>query len=797
MLSKKRLFSKKMPEKSQYGRKYFSLLLAAFTILAFATVVSTTFVLTGMFMKDISDQLYTDYKYSLTRLGNEFDNIFIQMSQTYISLKQNSDINAFLTTVDEDYNSISRADIFLNSMKNLNTYLDSVILYNKYNEIPITAGIQHLPTRMNIDIHDFTNRKLTHFNTRSDLNMVASLMNPDITASQKPLRTVSVIYTDFADGDDFTNAIIMSIDPREINKKLLENYDGVTYIADQSGLLVFYPYNYEGGDSIADMGFFREIASSSQMKNIFKMKVDGSDKIVTFTKSYKTGFYIINLKPFTNYAAALRSRWITILLTGLIIILFFIISGYFVSKRIYRPIKKVTEMFSRSGFGGGGSKGEIDYISSIYERTIDHLKELEDRSKGVSTRLKEESLKLILCSNTIPEKVKQEIAGCDLKIEFSNLILTSLAIDNCNSIDDDRLLVYETTLCKIIPDLISKDFNSEIINMYNGEIALLLNFNNMSRNNFDLLVYNMDKIRNICRETLQITLTVGIGSVANKPEECCKAYAKACEMVKHRFVLGFDKTVYDRYLEENLTSNLYYPIELEDQIISAIRANKSDFFEKHLRDLTDLLSNYPYSEAVTFIFQIIMTCLRTFNQMTIQDNRKYSMRLDEFSNTFSKFQTLDQVREWLLGIFRDYRQMIDGICQLKNSKHYNQICRMQEYIKQNYQNINLSADSIAAVIGYSPYYFTKIFKDMTGMNINDYIRQVRIEKVKELLSLSDCKINEIPAMTGFTNPSHFFAVFKKDVGLTPSAYREYILNSAVNDKARKGDEKRDSSPIPG
>lgn len=477
----------------------------------------------------------------------------------------------------------------------------------------------------------------------------------------------------------------------------------------------------------------------------------------------------------------------TVSLTGLAIIVFFIISGYFISKRIYRPIKKVADMFSKSDFGSGSGKGEIDYISGIYERTLDHLKELEDRSKGVSTRLKEENLKLLLASGTVPEKVSQELAGVDLNIEFADLILISLAIDNCSSIDDDKLLVYETTLCKIIPELVSKDFNSEIINMFNGEIALLLNFSNRASNSFDLLVGHMDKIRNICRETLQITLTIGIGGAANKPGECHRAYAKACEMVKHRFVLGFDKTIHDRYLEENLTSNLYYPVELEAQIVSAIKANKSDLFEKHLQDLTDLLSNYPCPEAVTFIFQIIMTCLRTFNQMTIQDNRKYSMRLDEFSNTFSRFQTLDQVKDWLSGVFTDYRHMMDGICQLKSNRHYNQICRTQEYIKENYRNINLSADSIAAIIGYSPYYFTKIFRDITGMNINDYIRQVRIEKVKELLSISDCKISEIPGMTGFTNASHFFAVFRKNVGLTPSAYREYILNGAVNGKEEKGD----------
>ena len=52
----------------------------------------------------------------------------------------------------------------------------------------------------------------------------------------------------------------------------------------------------------------------------------------------------------------------------------------------------------------------------------------------------------------------------------------------------------------------------------------------------------------------------------------------------------------------------------------------------------------------------------------------------------------------------------------------------------------------------------------------------RINKAKELLGMEENKINEIPNMVGFTNISHFYAVFKKEVGLTPAAFREYSLN---------------------
>lgn len=732
-----------------------------------------------MYIRNVSNQLYVDYNYSLSRLANEFDNIFIQLTQESISLKQNSDINNYLTSTEKDYDSISRADIYLTTMKNLNNYLDSITLYNRFTDFVISSGILILPNRLNVDINTLTKGQSSPFAAKSDLKMVSSLMNPDILKNKKPLKTVSLIFSDSFNSDNsFNNGIIMTIDPIEINKKLMENYDGITLITDEEGNIVFYPYNYEVADNIKEQPYFKKITASEEPKNYFTMKVDNDDKIITYTKSYKTGFYIINMRSLSGYSDILKARWISIMAIGFTIILFFSIASYFLSRKMYNPIKSVTELFSHSNFvSDGNCKNEIDLISNVYKNAISHINEIEVKSRDNESRLKEEFLKILLRSNTLPDYMKNEISGYNFFIEFSNLIHVCAVIDNRNSIDDEEMFILETTLCKTIPELLTSDFNMEAVNFMNGEIALLLNFKDNSNNSFDTLINNMNKLRNICRETLNITLTIGIGGAANSVEECFKAYKKADEMTKHRFVLGFDRTIYDKYLEENLTSNIKYPVELEDQIVSSIKLNRKDLFEDHVKDLTALLSFYPYSDAVTFLFQIVTTCIKTFNQVSIQDNQKYSVRLDEFSNILAKFQTVNQAGDWLLTVFEDYQKMIEGIIQLKSNKHFEQIQKAQDYIKNNYTNINLSADSISEVIGYSPYYFTKVFKDITGMNVNDYIRQIRIDNVKKLLSNTDYKINQIPAMAGFTNASHFFAVFKKDVGLTPLAYREYVLEN--------------------
>ena len=89
-------------------------------------------------------------------------------------------------------------------------------------------------------------------------------------------------------------------------------------------------------------------------------------------------------------------------------------------------------------------------------------------------------------------------------------------------------------------------------------------------------------------------------------------------------------------------------------------------------------------------------------------------------------------------------------------------------------DFNLTVETLADLVGYTPYYFSRIFKEITGTNVSDFIKQVRLNKAKDLLKQDENRISDIPGMVGFINISHFYTVFKKEVGLTPAAYRDYI-----------------------
>ena len=69
-------------------------------------------------------------------------------------------------------------------------------------------------------------------------------------------------------------------------------------------------------------------------------------------------------------------------------------------------------------------------------------------------------------------------------------------------------------------------------------------------------------------------------------------------------------------------------------------------------------------------------------------------------------------------------------------------------------------------------YFSKIFKESTGLTFIEYLNNVRIKEAQKLLATTKLSINEIGERAGFHSNTHFCRIFKKIAGTSPSAYRK-------------------------
>ncbi len=753
-----------------HGKMLYWQVLLSFIGMALLIVLSTSLIFSALYIRNIYRQLAVDSTNNIQRLTAEFDSEFKKISEINLYLNQVPDVNTFLYSANTpDYLTINRADILSRRVVNLSSYLHSILIYNQNTGQTLISG------KPDIDKAQFFDGKLRPPATISFNQMIFSQI-PSRT-SNKPITTIAVIFND-TDKPSIagTSSIIMILDREEVEAKLLANIPGNTLVVDNAGTVLFSNQPRLAG-SIAGQPYFRKIRSSQEASDSFKGRVERKDTLISFTRSNQTGFYLINLRSPDSYTGIIIQSELTIVGFSVLILVIFLLVGYVMSNKLYSPINQILKVFAGSQFADDDCQTEeIATISKVFHNALQHIEELETRSEDTSNKLKEEYLRRSLRTGTPDETEEYREQLHKLNITIADVRLICIKIDNYASLERNRKFAYETTLCSIIPEILAPELHCETVNMYEGEIAVLLDSAADESGDLARIGAAMDRLRQIVRDKLQITLSVGIGGPAGNLEECFTAYQPALEMVKHRFVLGPDRTIHPRLLEAALVTNTNYPAEMVDKLIKALRLNHRAEFEETLQSITGLLKQFPYQRAALMILQIITECIKTINNLTQQDSTGYYLYSYDFGNIINSFETLDQAEDWLIRMFADYQQKLDQINQLKNNKHYKLVAKMQDYIKEHYQDPNLSVESVATLAGYTSYYFSKIFKEITGLNVVDYIKQLRINRAKELLSQNEVKVSEIPNLIGFTNPGHFYATFKNDVGLTPSAYREYILN---------------------
>ncbi len=94
-----------------------------------------------------------------------------------------------------------------------------------------------------------------------------------------------------------------------------------------------------------------------------------------------------------------------------------------------------------------------------------------------------------------------------------------------------------------------------------------------------------------------------------------------------------------------------------------------------------------------------------------------------------------------------------------------------DYIEKNYaSDLNMAVVSNYISMNYSLFSYS--FKQYTGSNFVNFLKDIRMKKAKELLAETDMKIIEISQEVGYDNEKHFMKIFKATCGVSPSEYRK-------------------------
>lgn len=248
---------------------------------------------------------------------------------------------------------------------------------------------------------------------------------------------------------------------------------------------------------------------------------------------------------------------------------------------------------------------------------------------------------------------------------------------------------------------------------------------------------------------------IGIEGLKEAYQEACSARILAYVMEKN----SFSKQADNQY-------KIIIPSEFSEQLAQRLG---TDEYEKDLNTLESYRFYAKNRQTDPWLFvemlqDIPRHILRIYGQIIEHDPEAYR-RISRPLAYGCATEYLHELRLWMAGLrelifteFDDYQKK-----ELMN--------KALRFIEENYhKNLNMAMVSNYISMNYS--LFSISFKQYTGVNFVNYLKRIRINEAKRLLSTTDEKIIDISKQVGYDNEKHFMKTFKSICGISPSAYRK-------------------------
>jgi two-component system response regulator YesN len=141
---------------------------------------------------------------------------------------------------------------------------------------------------------------------------------------------------------------------------------------------------------------------------------------------------------------------------------------------------------------------------------------------------------------------------------------------------------------------------------------------------------------------------------------------------------------------------------------------------------------------------------------------------NDYLSDMQNSTSYEEIKNWWLNKIADIAK---HMANRKKNQSESIVTKAVGFLNENYRK-DISLDDVSREVNINPYYFSKRFKEETGVNFIDYLTNIRIGKAKELLEDPMLSIKEICNLSGYSDPNYFSRIFKKVENITPSEFRE-------------------------
>ena len=369
--------------------------------------------------------------------------------------------------------------------------------------------------------------------------------------------------------------------------------------------------------------------------------------------------------------------------------------------------------------------------------------------------------------------VLRSLEDIDLKIDIHRPVYCIiLSLDpHVHRQDDNKRLKDEICLNKEldkIREIWETEYPSETFLFKGGLILTILNDpENKNVSEKDLRLKTTDLISLLARD-LNTSFSAVFDPVSQTLSEAAVNLADLEDAAEYRLIFGPGSCINMQTIRKRKSLQFEITKQEGDKLSAAL--NRKEFEEAGLVcfQVLNRAAECTHRSVRNASIQLISVINDAMNRFTSYTPSRTSV---PFSVLLRDAHSCTSVRE-LKDFFVSFLDTIQRSLNTGLDNRRNEIVlAIKRIIKNKYNDPNLSSVLISEELGLSAPYAGRVFKEATGSSLPDFINEFRTERAKELLLTTDLSIQTILEKTGYNSTSHFYSVFRKLNGLTPTAYR--------------------------
>lgn len=275
------------------------------------------------------------------------------------------------------------------------------------------------------------------------------------------------------------------------------------------------------------------------------------------------------------------------------------------------------------------------------------------------------------------------------------------------------------------------------------------------------------------RQTLDLTVSIGIGSPVRSLDLVDECYRDARTALEQRLVLGPNQIITAEQARGSVKEAAPHAEEIaRANVVRMLKSGTDRQTEAAVHELVTMHKGRrrTIEECHVSTQRLLADLLNAFERLGIRYHELPELADDPFGR-LRELKSLSAIEHW----FYELQKSARAVLARRQQQHsVAKAIEAEEYIAEHFGEPGLSLTILCRALAVSKSYFSPMFKRHSGMTFVEYLTNVRIERAKELLGSTDMKSYEVAWQVGFADAHYFSLTFRKQTGVSPTEYRESV-----------------------